>query len=59
MFNGVVLNVEMIHVFRYYLWELARFLVLSLSFILGFILWGNSANWLGMADPYSDPVEVS
>lgn len=32
---------------RYYLWELSRYLALSTFFILGFIVWGDTTNWVG------------
>eukprot|EP00903_Cladosiphon_okamuranus_P011708 g11011.t1 len=43
---------------RYYLWELGRYLVLSFSFILGFIIWGDSANWVSDLDSDDDAVPV-
>lgn len=45
---------------RYYVWELGRYLVLSACFILGFIVWGEAANWTGpiSADREHEVMEV-
>lgn len=51
-------GVRLVSCRRYYLWELGRYLVLSFSFILGFIAWGDSANWVGDIDPDDDVVPV-
>ncbi|CAM9702185.1 unnamed protein product [Ascophyllum nodosum] len=36
---------------RYYMWELGRFVVLSLSYTMGFIVWGEFSNWHGEVYP--------
>ncbi|CAM9781145.1 unnamed protein product [Ascophyllum nodosum] len=43
---------------RCYLWELLRFSALSLTFILGFIIWGDSSNWDGHVEPGDHPLPV-
>lgn len=30
---------------RYYVYELGRYILLTLSFIMGFIVWGDATNW--------------
>lgn len=44
---------------RYYLWELARYVVLTASFIMGFIIWSDSSNWVGAIDADEDRLHVS
>ncbi|CAM9702258.1 unnamed protein product [Ascophyllum nodosum] len=43
---------------RYYLWEIFRFSALSLAFILGFIVWSESPNWVGPLRPGDEPLHV-
>ncbi|CAN0285897.1 unnamed protein product [Pylaiella littoralis] len=43
---------------RYYLWELGRYLFLAMSFIMGFVMWADAANWVGPLDSSDDRLAV-
>ena len=43
---------------RYYVWELGRYLALSGSFVVGFIICGGSGNWIGSIGSGYDRMKV-